>query len=423
MDMSQTSAEDLHFPVLFPGLDAANHSNNAKVDWTFDPGRFSIALAKAEESQGIDPGEEVFNNYGPKSNGELLIGYGFCIENNPHDTVAMMLKAPPEPLQDELKAVHQGYFTLQGAWKADKATFYLKKPDISPQTSSGLVQRPQIFHQLPEPLLELLLYILRHERGLPLEFAERPLAHLTDLESPGRRYLPHIARMIVQSLAPKLAKLQYSTPEKTPRSKKQQQASIYREGQVQIISALIAALKTYTRALIFHGPVGNDLPKGPTLLALSQFLQILNVHELLTPVVLRGIYANSGTTDTEQLRSAGWEEDVWVLILTWLIMDLSTLPSWLQQALGEGVAAQISGETKAMHPDTDMAYQQAAELIPLIQTAAAVCPDSRWQDLVAWGPSYIAATGGAVMRHDSFLVMSRLEGEQEEPRLFVYFHF
>jgi hypothetical protein len=33
----------------------------------------------------------VFNNYGPKSNEELLLSYGFVIENNPDDTVILRL--------------------------------------------------------------------------------------------------------------------------------------------------------------------------------------------------------------------------------------------------------------------------------------------------------------------------------------------
>jgi hypothetical protein len=37
-------------------------------------------------------GEEVFNNYGPKPNDELLLGYGFVLPNNPDDT--LLLKLP-----------------------------------------------------------------------------------------------------------------------------------------------------------------------------------------------------------------------------------------------------------------------------------------------------------------------------------------
>ena len=48
LDMSRTSAEDLDFPVLFPGLDAANHSDDSKVVWTFNPGKILLVLVLAE---------------------------------------------------------------------------------------------------------------------------------------------------------------------------------------------------------------------------------------------------------------------------------------------------------------------------------------------------------------------------------------
>jgi hypothetical protein len=34
---------------------------------------------------------EVFNNYGPKPNSELLLGYGFIIPSNPEDTIVLKL--------------------------------------------------------------------------------------------------------------------------------------------------------------------------------------------------------------------------------------------------------------------------------------------------------------------------------------------
>jgi hypothetical protein len=78
MDMSRVSSADLDFSVLFPAMDAANHHHTSKVDWTFDQGRFSLACA-----QSIEAGHEVNNNYGPKANDEFLIGYGFCMADNP----------------------------------------------------------------------------------------------------------------------------------------------------------------------------------------------------------------------------------------------------------------------------------------------------------------------------------------------------
>ena len=38
--------------------------------------------------------EEVFVSYGAKSNAELLLFYGFCVENRPYDDVPLSLELP-----------------------------------------------------------------------------------------------------------------------------------------------------------------------------------------------------------------------------------------------------------------------------------------------------------------------------------------
>lgn len=40
---------------------------------------------------GVDSDVQVFNNYGPKPNEELLLGYGFVLPSNPDDVVALRL--------------------------------------------------------------------------------------------------------------------------------------------------------------------------------------------------------------------------------------------------------------------------------------------------------------------------------------------
>jgi hypothetical protein len=90
-------------PILVPLLDSLNHSRATPVSWSVNrsPNRIPETVLKQvgrEPSLSlvshlpIKKGEEVFNNYGPKSNDELLIGYGFVIKNNPEDT--MLLKLP-----------------------------------------------------------------------------------------------------------------------------------------------------------------------------------------------------------------------------------------------------------------------------------------------------------------------------------------
>lgn len=436
LDMSEATAGDLHFPVLFPGLDAANHNPQAKVDWTFDPDRFSISLAGHEEHDGVHESSEVFNNYGAKNNGELLIGYGFCLPNNPHDTVGMTLKPPPAELQKDIRALHPKLFTHSGEWDSDKATFYLSKPRTTPQTTSGLAHRPQIFNQLPEPLLELLLYILRHERDLPFQPFPQALRYLIDLDGNGRRYLPHIARMIVASLAPKLQKIRSSQPSAEPNNQKQQYASIYRQGQMEITEALIAALKGFTKALIHrpsqpqtHLGARMDVPNGPTLLSLPSFVSLLASHDLIdVDTFLQGIAQSAGACDLVALREAGWEEDLWVLLVSFLC--LSPLPQWLEEAFGEYIGFRQMSD-QATSEEEDLA-EAATDVMDVVRAGAMAFPDSSWAS-EKWTPGFVARTGGAVVRHDSFLVtvpsnMTGYDhdddtGEREEQGLVVYFHF
>ncbi|SMR48989.1 unnamed protein product [Zymoseptoria tritici ST99CH_1E4] len=175
-------AEDQDFPVLFPVIDIPNHSPAARVDWAFDPGRFSITI-----KDPIPGGEEVYNNYGPKSNDELLLGYGFCIPDNLDDKVLLTLKPPPSDLQAAIKPFQPGYFSAtNGHWSSEKATFGIKRLTWSDSMSSDPVS---LFQQLPEPLLELMLYILRHTRDLPFVFQSDPLLYLTD-QSSFRKTIP-----------------------------------------------------------------------------------------------------------------------------------------------------------------------------------------------------------------------------------------
>ncbi|KAK5174229.1 uncharacterized protein LTR77_001309 [Saxophila tyrrhenica] len=428
LDMSSTPAEDLHFPVLFPGLDAANHSHESRVDWTFDLGVFTIKLAGAGEREGVAAGSEVFNNYGAKSNGELLIGYGFCTAQNENDIVSMTLKAPPQLLQEELRPFHPGFFNQQGNWNSEKATSDLKEPEVLSQTSSGLANRPQIFKQLPESLLELLTYVLRHERGLPFAFIAQPLSYLTDVDGSGRRYLPHIARMIATSLTPKLQTLQSTTPTTEPQNIKQHYASIYRNSQITITTTILAALKAYTRGLIYRAQKSSAapvVPSGSNLFTLAAFTTFLDSHSLLPPAFLHGIAANAGTSDLAQLRLAGWEEDVWVLLLSNLLLEPDCLPGWLREALvPEGGARTASAE--------DVAH--AAELSSIVEQAASACPGSAWANQ-GWSAEFVAATGGRMVKDESFLVRTRSPnsvhdandaggvGEEEEVGLFVHFYF
>ena len=401
--MSSVLAEDLVFPVLFPGLDAANHDHNAKVEWTYDPDQFSLTLA--ESGTGVEAGNEVFNNYGPKGNGELLLGYGFCIPNNPNDTVAMTLKQPSPSLQKELKATPPNYFIENGIWSAEKLTFYLTRPP------SQLENPEAIFQHLPEPLLELLLYVLfdEYKQLEPYTSIDQPLHHLTFPASPGRKHAPHIARMILSSLSHKLQILRSNTPSTEPHNAKQVQAAIYRSGQLAILTSLTAALQNYIDSLLWafnpHRP--SEQPSGPCLLSLSTLHALLLNHEVIGPEFLKGAEANTNSSDLPTLCNAGWEEDLWVLLLCCTLLSPA-----LQQPEKVWLRAALSDYFNFFHSETDVTGkadgaegENAQDLLDFVGTAAEVCErGSVWAD-ERWTVELIAAVGRLALGRDGFQVM------------------
>ena len=63
--------------MLLPVFDIANHSLTAEVVWdsSSDPRDCQLKINHAYQ-----PGQQIFNNYGMKTNSELLLGYGFIID-------------------------------------------------------------------------------------------------------------------------------------------------------------------------------------------------------------------------------------------------------------------------------------------------------------------------------------------------------
>ncbi|RLV91598.1 Protein-lysine N-methyltransferase EFM1 [Spathaspora sp. JA1] len=76
--------------MLIPVLDLLNHDSKAEVYWGFKNDKFCFRNANCVAKQ------QVFNNYGMKGNEELLLAYGFAIEQNDVDSVALIIKIPQE---------------------------------------------------------------------------------------------------------------------------------------------------------------------------------------------------------------------------------------------------------------------------------------------------------------------------------------
>jgi hypothetical protein len=71
---------------LYPVLDMLNHKRNFKIEWIMSDQGVSFV-----SRENIPMNTEVFNNYGPKGNENLLSNYGFVIEDNSEDYVKVTL--------------------------------------------------------------------------------------------------------------------------------------------------------------------------------------------------------------------------------------------------------------------------------------------------------------------------------------------
>lgn len=81
---------------MVPLLDILNHRDGQPVTVRIRGGMLEFVCEGV-----LTKGEQIWNNYGSKSNEELLVCYGFAVENNPADCVALPL-APSSRAPDSL---------------------------------------------------------------------------------------------------------------------------------------------------------------------------------------------------------------------------------------------------------------------------------------------------------------------------------
>ncbi|KAJ2490948.1 hypothetical protein IWW37_002727 [Coemansia sp. RSA 2050] len=80
--------------VLMPLLDMSNHCPRTPVTWTID----DWGVGFSDDDNAIEIGQEITNDYGEKSNEELMMGYGFCVQGNPLSCFHIKLNYSRDPL-------------------------------------------------------------------------------------------------------------------------------------------------------------------------------------------------------------------------------------------------------------------------------------------------------------------------------------
>ncbi|KAI1816439.1 SET domain-containing protein [Poronia punctata] len=84
------------FSILLPLYDVGNHSPLARTSWVTDDETRTCTL---KSGQSYAAGQQVYNNYGMKTNAELLLGYGFVLPESDglhNDYVHIRTRANPE---------------------------------------------------------------------------------------------------------------------------------------------------------------------------------------------------------------------------------------------------------------------------------------------------------------------------------------
>lgn len=291
-------------PILFPVVDILNHSVTAKVEWDFQPHQ-SFTL-RCLESSTFTENEELFNNYAPKQNDELLLGYGFCLLDNPIEQFALKLAFQPELMQ---------YATQMGLMRPESVPFgmdtsFLQTDPNKEQHFLRAKGHPfgrydnhvPFFRGLP-PYIVHFFYI---QTVLSCDINPDDI----DTERPGERITLHVLTLLHQALTQRSSTLPLAFAAE-PNNVKQRFAKTYRDGQAKIIHAVRSELQSAIDSLLLP-PNTPTLPQRSYLLPLSSGLAALRTEY---PTAFARFSAGM---QTHGLHRASPEHDrlVWTLLLT-----------------------------------------------------------------------------------------------------------
>ncbi|KAF3164264.1 hypothetical protein TWF788_001212 [Orbilia oligospora] len=238
---------DAGFPVLIPLVDILNHKPNTKIIW--EPTQTSFSLIAPET---ISEGSQVFNNYGPKGNEELLMGYGFVIPENPADSLAMKFTISPRGQAAQIWEQR----ALKQTWRE---VFHLTKSTDSGQKTSTA---PALESDWPEAFVDLFRILVANENEIDdLENGDinaTPISIRNELA---------VALGLKAAIKQKLAAIRkYDISLSSPAAGyRETVADIYRRGQEDIIVSKIQKLDSFLECYAKEGilSVGQYLNENP----------------------------------------------------------------------------------------------------------------------------------------------------------------
>lgn len=339
--------------VLIPVIDLTNHNPKAKVSWSVgDDGSFTLECENPTRVKGA----EIFNNYGMKGNEELLLAYGFCIEDNSADSAALKIKVPVE-LLPELEAEGVKLPTMN-----DYTTAVHRSEDVQEKVNDSVDKYKKyedglLFFvtktHIPDSLILLFQLLMKnkHESKLSLRMK---LSGLNQLR---------------QAIESKLTIIENVTlPKDVTKDFKLKNISTYIKSQKQIMLAAIKNIKRQEKTLLAEEK--------------SRLISLKSVWKKDAPFQ-RSLLLALGVTSFDQLVEAQFLDQCWLL---WLIRcynrneyDLKAddvfLPEWIHDYF-----VKVAAETE-IQPAEVLQYKELYQgLIPeLNQRVPDIYDAGKWR--------------------------------------------
>ncbi|KAG8742532.1 hypothetical protein FRC10_001299 [Ceratobasidium sp. 414] len=177
LSSSPTNASpESSYPVLLPGIDSLNHRRATPVSWISATSKDRDTLDLVLHDS-IPATAECFNNYGPKPNSELILGYGFALPYNPDDTILLSLAAS-NSTEASMVEIGRNAKNAEHLWElvmSKVAEMYQQDPsgeDEADQTWEIELEAAETIIDLTEKRLERLPEVERDVEGVRQEVGD-----------------------------------------------------------------------------------------------------------------------------------------------------------------------------------------------------------------------------------------------------------
>lgn len=423
-------------PILIPGLDLLNHNPSAKVSWVWDAR--SCALRVEEPTLG---GCQVWNNYDPKSNEELIMGYGFSLPDNTSDhyslgfspAIAAYIKATKarrlarKPISDAVQSQNTAEISSSTLPKLVGGTFgngsqVLESLEdfnveaILDQNIHWVRLLENESYEFSPHFLEDFSIAVENSRearvaddcsGSAMDFSDRGFSR-------NKLHVVCAVIMILQKGQRGIRKNGKNLPE-APQNHKQVDAARYRNSQLRMLDSVLDSMCQFLKSV---ASVTSPEASDPTVVRLEQILTD-SPKSLLKD--LRGVM-NAGirTRDPRKIRERGgvdfaftiWLCGLWMYSQSDLRGEDGIKPKYLRwlQFLQQNYAAPSEESTNQPRPEKPVLEERAEWYDPVRSASENAEPDSAFI-----ATSYLDAVQAATEKHprsvynDGRITVMRLE--------------